>query len=112
MTGNDDWGRDPTVQMMRRVFHEMEKAQSNLLSLLGISELDQRLRNWRGPARILFEKAWVEARRMGMSITEERAGSIYLHCLASRMERDGVDIPEGTLPDDPDIEEAVRKVSP
>lgn len=111
MIGNDDWGRDPAVQMMRRVFREMERTQRELLSRLGVSALDQRLRNWRRPARILFEKAWAEANRMGMSVTEKRAASIYLRCLANRMERDGVDIPDGALPSDPEIEKVVREVT-
>lgn len=112
MIGNDDWGSDPTVLMMRRVFGEMERAQFEFLNRLGISALDQRLRTWRRPARILFEKVWAEANRTGLSVTDKRAGSIYLHCLASRMTRDGVDIPDGALPNDPEIEKAVGKVLP
>lgn len=112
MIGNGDWGSDPTVLMMRRVFREMEMAQWAFLSRLGISALDQRLPNWRRSARVLFEKTWAEADRTGLSITDESAGSIYLHCLANRMVRDGVDIPDGTLPNDPEIEKAVRKVIP
>ncbi len=108
----DEWGSDPSVQMMRQVFGELEQAQSAFFRRLGIPSMDQRIRNWRRPARILFEKAWTEADRSGVNVTAKRAGFIYLFCLANRMEREGVDIPDGALPIDPDIEKAVRKVIP
>ncbi len=112
MNGHDEWGKDPTVLMMRRVFKEMENAQWAFLGRVGVSALDGRLANWRRTARILFEKAWAEANRLGLNIAEKRAGSIYIHCLGGRMARDGIDIPDGSLPDDPEIEKAVRKVTP
>ncbi len=108
----DEWGSDSSVQMMRQVFREMEQAQSAFFKRLDISSLDRRISNWRRPARLLFEKAWIEANRSGVDVTAKRAGSIYLFCLANRMQREGVDIPDGTLPCDADIEKFVRKVIP
>ena len=109
---NDQWGRDPNVQIMRRVFSRMETAHRRLLEQLGIPSHDMRLKNWRRQARALFEKAWSEASGRGIPVGEERAPVIYLYCLAGRMARDGLDVPAHMLPRDPEIERVVREVSP
>ena len=54
----DEWGHDPSVQSMRRVFCFMEEAQQQLLRDLNISLFDQRLRRGREHALKLFEQAW------------------------------------------------------
>jgi len=36
MTG-DEWGRDPGVQRMRRIFGKIEKAQGNFFRVSGLS---------------------------------------------------------------------------
>ncbi len=48
MPFEDEWGHDPSVQSMRRVFSWMEEAQQELLGHLDISLFDKRLRNVRG----------------------------------------------------------------
>lgn len=113
MTGNrDDWGQDPAVKMMRQVFKAMEAAQSAFLKRVGTSPLDPRLGTWRQPARVLFEKAWAEASRRGIELTPERAAVIFVRCLASRMMRDGYEVSDAGLPDDPEIDKVVRVVIP
>ena len=109
---NDDWGRDPAVIMMRQVFKAMEAAQSAFLKHTGISPLDPRLGTWRQPARSLFEKTWLEARRRGIDVTAETAAVIFVHCLANRIMRDGYEVSDDALPDDPEIEKVVREVMP
>ena len=54
MTGSDEWGKDPAVQMMRKVFRQMELAQGELLKAAGISIWDSRLRRWREVSRLLL----------------------------------------------------------
>lgn len=108
----DDWARDPSVQIMRRVFSNMERVQSEFMKKLGISGFDQRLRNWRHQARALFERSQVEANRMGIHIDENSAAVIYLYCFANRLMRSGVDVPEGVLPHNPEINTLVGKVAP
>jgi hypothetical protein len=80
MVPQDDWGRDPSVQRMRRVFARMEESQRDLLERLKLSPLDERLRRVRELARNLFERAWPLAERKGLTQSEEDAATLYLHC--------------------------------
>jgi hypothetical protein len=100
MTIQDDWGHDPSVQSMRRVFARMEMAQKELLGRLNISPFDARLRQWREEARALFERLWPLAARRGVVVSEEDTASLYAHCLARTLRRDGVDVPSEAVPCD------------
>ena len=97
MPSQDEWGRDPAVQSMRRIFSSMEEAQRQLLLCLNISVLDRRLRRSREQALELFERTWPKAARRGI-MGEEGATSLYLHCLAESLRLAGVDVPEELLP--------------
>ena len=99
MPFQDEWGRDPSVQSMRRVFSSMEEAQRELLLRLNISVLDRRLRRSREQALELFERTWSKAARRGMT-GEEVAAPLYLHCLAQTLRLAGVEVPEELLPKD------------
>lgn len=93
MATTEDWGKDPTVQAMRRVFHAMEEAQKVFLERLDVSPLDPRLRSWRERARVAFESAWSKAARLGNFFGQREAAALYLHCLGKILEADGIDIP-------------------
>ena len=93
----DEFGRDPAVKMMRLVFAQMEAASNDFLKSLGISPLDIRLRPWRERARALFERAWATAARKGMKTGEEKAGMVYVACLARLMAAEGVAVDMKTL---------------
>ena len=99
----DDWGQDPSVQNMRRVFVHMERAQKELLGRLNISSFDSRLRRWREGALGLFERTWTLAVRRGAVLSEEDVASLYTHCLARVLILDGVKIPREALPQDDKI---------
>ncbi len=103
MSIRDDWGEDPSVRSMRRVFAHMETAQGKLLGHLNISPYDDRLRRWREEARILFDRACVQTARRGGVLNEEYAASIYLHCLGHALSSDGVEVPSDALPRDVDF---------
>ena len=98
MTIQDDWGHDPSVQSMRRVFSHMEKAQNELLRNLKISFFDQRLRRSREQARKLFERVWPLAARKGIAESEEDAALLYIHCLANLLSLNGISVPSELLP--------------
>jgi len=104
MAVDDDWGRDPSVQMMRQVFSRMEVVQEEFLKHLNIAPLDARLRHWRETALGCFERAWVYATRRAIHFEEEKAAAVYIHCLARGMALEGINIPPGALPQDQDIE--------
>lgn len=97
MTIRDDWGQDPSVQVMRRVFAHMEMVQGKLLRRLSISPYDSRLRRWRKEAHQLFERAYALAAKKGAMRGEENAASIYLNCLGQALSRDGVKVPSEAL---------------
>ena len=98
MTIKDDWGHDPSVQSMRRVFARMESAQKELLGRLNISPFDPKLRRRREEARTFFERAWPLAARRGVVVSEEDTVSLYVHCLARTFHSDGVEVPSEALP--------------
>jgi hypothetical protein len=99
----DEWGHDPSVQSMRRVFSYMEEAQQELLRRLAISLFDQRLRHSRERALELFDQAWPLAIRQGMIMSEKDAAPLYIHCLARTLNSAGVEVPNDLLPRDEKI---------
>ena len=103
MSFHDEWGRDPSVQMMRRVFAQMEVVQKDLLERLKISPLDERLRRVRELARNLFEQAWPQAQRKGLAQNEEDAANLYLHCFVKMLDWEGIKTPSDLFSGDPKI---------
>ena len=106
----DEWGQDPSVQAMRRVFSRMESAQEEFLKAAGISPFSARLRSWRDRARVCFERSWARAAGEGLKPSEEAAGSFYICCLSSVMLSEGVNIPETALPNDERVERVVKEI--
>ena len=106
----DDWGVDPSVRMMRRVFGRIEVIQGDLLKRMSVSPFDPRLRRWRDKARHYQERCWVQASRLGIEVGEEQAASIYAHCLSFAMNLDGVKVPRESLPKDLKIETVLKEV--
>jgi hypothetical protein len=96
----DEWGHDPSVQSMRRVFSYMEEAQQELLKNLSISLFDTKLRHCREQALELFERAWPLAVRQGMTINEKETATLYIHCLAQALSLVGFEVPNELLPRD------------
>jgi hypothetical protein len=105
----DEWGHDPSVQSMRRVFSLMEAAQEALLRHLNISPFDPRLRRSREQTLKLFEQAWPLAIGKGMTMSEKDAASLYLHCLARAFDSVGVEVPKELLPRDEKITRLLQK---
>ncbi len=91
MSFRDEWDNDPSVQMMRKIFSQMEKGQEELLGGLKISPFDQRLRDGREYARDLFERLLPLATRRGIIAGEKDAALLYVHCLAHALSRRGVE---------------------
>jgi hypothetical protein len=111
MPTKDEWGHDPSVCSMRRVFKNMEAVQNRLLGNLTPSSFDPRLREWREAARDLFEQVWTMAVRRGLVSDEEGAGILYAHCLAQTLRLSGIEIPLEGLPQDERIYRLVQEVS-
>jgi hypothetical protein len=107
----DKWGKDPSVQRMRRVFRAMEEAQFTFLEHLNLSPLDARLRRWRERGRIAFEAAYARAAREGANPEEEWAGNLYVRCLGRILAAEGVEVPEKILPRTEHLEKMLGEVS-
>jgi hypothetical protein len=86
----DEFGYDPAIRTMRRVFSHMEAASKELLAAAEISPFDPRLRRWREAARELFERGWAKAAQKNMPLTEDEAGILYGFVLKRLMEKDGI----------------------
>ncbi len=106
----DEWGRDPSVQAIRKIFKEMETCKNEILGRLGISPYDLRIRRWLEKALAIFEKAWEAANQMGVSMDEKIAPVVYVHCLAKAMGSEGTEIPDGLLPEEKEAERLMREI--
>ncbi len=107
---NDEFGRNPAVRRMRRVFSQMEKLQQIMIESVAVPPLDRRLRVWREQALQLFEQAWARAGRRGIARTEEEAALLYAHCLARILERGRVTVPAGVLNRSEPFEAVIQEI--
>ncbi len=106
----DEWARDPSVRIMRKVFKKMEGAQSEILTELNVSPLDERVRPWRERALIIFERLWSYALRKGIPMDENEAADIYIFSLIRVINSDGMEIPKKLVPHQPDISKLFEEV--
>ena len=107
---SDEFGRDPAVCSMRRVFAQMEKLQQKILDAVLLLPLDRRLRVWREQALQLFEQAWAKAGRRGLTKTEEEAALLYAHCLARILERGRIPVPLSALTRNETFEQIIQEI--
>jgi hypothetical protein len=106
----DDWGRDPQVQYIRRLFAGMETAQRAFLTALDLSPFDPRLGPWRQAALRLFETVWARAGRRHTALEEKDIVQIYLHSLAAVLSDQNMAIPEGLVSADETISRWIKEV--
>lgn len=106
----DEWGRDPSVQVMRKVFKGMEKSLEEILRQLDIAPYDERIRGWLEMALAKFEISWVVANQMGINMDEKIASVVYTHCLAKAIGSEGIEIPEGISPEEKDTARIIHEV--
>jgi len=96
--GSDEWGRDPSVRAMRRVFAAMETAQKEFIKRMDLSAFDPRMRRWRERALAAFDASWARGARAGLELSEPEAGALYVHCLGRIVSREGMEVPPEILP--------------
>jgi hypothetical protein len=112
ISNGDEWGKDPSVRVMRQVFHRVEVAQEEVLTGLSISPFDPRLRGWREAALELFEQAWSKASRRGLFVGEEEAAALYVQCLLRILVKDGVAGAARIISEDERIKRLLEEVIP
>jgi hypothetical protein len=112
MSERDEWGKDPSVQVMRKVFQTIEHGQQRLLKRLGIAPHDQRLGKWREQTLVLFERCWGAADQLDIALDEQLAATIYCSLLAKILEVSGVDIPTDIIPPDEKVARLMQALFP
>jgi len=108
----DEWGRDPSVRAMRRVFAAMETAQRAFIRSLGLSPFDPRMRRWRERALAAFDASWARASRTGVELSETETGALYVCCLQKIMTREGMEVGAEILPSREELQKILREVFP
>jgi hypothetical protein len=95
---NDEWGRDPAVRSLRRIFAVVEREQQRLLDRLAIDRLDARLGQWRRMTLHLFEQQWAISAQQGLRLEEKDVGDLYLRCMAKVLGTRGIAVPVDAMP--------------
>jgi len=108
----DNWGQNPEVQHLRRVFSRIEAKQSELLQKLKITTFDYRLRRVREATLSVFEKAWATALRRGLALNEEEIVSLYLFIFSRMLNANRIHAPRGAPPSDSNLASLVREILP
>jgi hypothetical protein len=111
MDPTDRFATDPQVRAMRRIFAQMEAAQSKVLDALAVSPFDVRIRPIREQALRLFEKSWVTAMHSGIVTSEEEAAVLYIFCLVHALKGNRIDVPPEVLPRHEKIEQFLGESS-
>ncbi len=109
-SGVDEWGRDPSVQAMRRVFAAMEAAQKEFIQKVGLSPFDPRMRRWRERALAAFDVSWARTARTGVQLNETDTGALYVHCLGRIISREGMEVPREVPSPSENIEKLLKGV--
>ena len=109
MIEKDEWGGDPSVKAMRRVFSRMETSQKELLETLGISPFDNRLRRCREEARILFERTLSSKAARTEGLDEEETAALYILCLSRTLDRGGIRVRPEVCQDDNRLNGLIRE---
>ena len=91
----DEWGKDPSVQSVRRLFGLFEREYDRLLKELNLSSLDARLRPAREGALRLYGRACSLAAAKRLGWDEKTHAAVYMECLVLVLSRQGIPIPEG-----------------
>ena len=110
MSGQDEFGRDPQIRYMRRVFAGMDKVQATLIQRLNLSPFDYRLRRVREATLTLFEQGWMLARRQGIVSSEEEIAVLYIYCLVRILSANRIPVPPEELPAHESIARFMKEV--
>jgi hypothetical protein len=105
---NDQWGKDPSVRQMRRIFAAIETRYKTLLISMNVNFSDRRLAQWRSKTLRMFEKIWVDGARSGTIQNESDVVDLYVHCFARVITIDGVPVSRDFLPSNLKVEKLVE----
>jgi hypothetical protein len=106
----DQFGKDPQVKYLRKVFAGIERKQSELLERIGVAPTDYRLKRVREAALKHFEKAWMLAGRRGAVEAEDEIGDLYILCFAKVLSGNRINVSGEFLPSNSKISDVVKEV--
>jgi len=106
----DQFGRDPQVRYLRRVFAGIERRQKDLLEKIGVTPTDYRLKRVREATLKHFEKAWMLAGRRGIVETEDEISDLYILCMAKILTGNRIPVPDELLPSTTKINDIIQEV--
>ncbi len=93
MPSRDNWGLDPAVGRLRKIFALLEDRQGEVLARLDIPSLDPRVRPARELARRLWEKAWARADYLKSELKETQMVDLYEFAFLLALRQQGVGPP-------------------
>lgn len=106
---NDQWGKDPSVRQMRRIFAAIETRYNTLLMAMDVNVFDKRLAQWRVKTLRMFEKIWADGARSGTIQSEADMVDLYVHCFVRVITMDGVPVSRDFLPANLKVEKLVEE---
>ncbi len=109
MKSNDEWGHDPSVQSMRKIFSNMEKAYHHYLISTGTKPFDGRLSDLKKEALALFENVHSTALSKRYQIDEKSYVEIYRLCLSHIFSAKKFKLPENLLPENNPFHALIRE---
>lgn len=107
----DDWGKDPSVQRMRKIFSMMERIDQTLIQDTGLSPFDRRLRNIREMSRGLFQKSFSHCMSKGIHLDEKDTIELFKKCHIIAFRRNGISMADIEPPEENAISAIVQEVS-
>ena len=107
----NDWGADPSVQRMRRIFNSMEEIDNALIKSTGLSPFDTRLREIRTDSRILFEKSFSCLLSKGIHPDDRRTIELYRHCHINTFNKNSISISDSEENTDKELAALIKEVA-
>lgn len=106
----DEWGKDPEVRRIRKIFSGMEKMDATILKDAGLSPFDQRLRKARDLRRKLYEAVYGRALSKGRALKDPSPWVLFEQCQVAAFMECGLPVPETRQAARPEITALIREV--
>ena len=97
MIDTDEFGHDPNIQKARKYFSMMEKMDTRLITQLGLSFFDPKIRVARERRFEFFEKSCFMAARKGIRLDEGGLFELFELCHHVAFQTSGLDVSNRVL---------------
>lgn len=107
----DEWGRDPSIQRMRKIFSAMEELDRALIKSTDTSPFDTRLRAIRAMSLELFEKSYAHGLSKGVQPDNLFILELFRHCHVTSFTKHGITVHGQDGKENHKIADLIREVS-